>query len=118
MSVILVTHKDCLDCILTVHILLTLLEPLILREMSGIEIVNEKDGALKKEPFDFLMLHFVVHLVTSASGCYCDCEKAGRDSDFDDGYGSEENMLEDDDNPWLKVGASMVSQKTCFSESK
>ena len=99
MSVVLVTHKDCLDCILTVHILLTLLEPLILGEMSGIEIIDEKDVALKKEPFDFLTLHFVVHLVTSASGCYCDREKVGRDSDFDDGYSSEENMLKEDDDP-------------------
>jgi len=84
--------------------------------MSGIEIL---DGAPKKEPFDFSTLRFIVKLVTSASGCYFDPKKAGRDSDFDGRYRSEEeDMLEEDDDPWLKVGTSMVSQRTCFSELK
>jgi hypothetical protein len=116
-SVVLVDRKDCLDFILIVHILSPPPEPLILGEMSALKITQEQDGAPKREPFDFSTLRFVVHLVTSADGCYYDRESSGSDSDSDNGYNSEEDMLEEDDDPWLKVGASTISLKMYFSES-
>jgi hypothetical protein len=103
-----------LDFILIVHILP---EPLILGETSGLEVAREKDGAPKREPFDFSTLRFVVHLVTSADGLYHGRENSGPDSDFDNGYDSEEYELEEDDDPWLKVGSSIIPLKMRFYES-
>ena len=81
--------------------------------MSGIDVVDQKDGPPKQEPFDFSTLRFVVKLVTSADGCYHDRENSGLNSHFDGGFDSDEedDMLEEDEDPWLKVSISTIFLK-------
>ncbi|KIM76484.1 hypothetical protein PILCRDRAFT_797376 [Piloderma croceum F 1598] len=89
--------------ILIIHILPSPPEPLILGETSCLEVAQEKDGAPKREPFDFSRLCFIVHLVTSADGHYHGNKNLGPDIDFDNRYDSKEDELEEDDDPWLKI---------------